>query len=306
MTRSRSSRRGIALMLVLWCVSLLSLLVIGVVLLVSDNLEDDGASTRELHARLLAESGLAVALHPSVRRYDPLLTREISPVEGYQVKLQKEAGRLNINRLLANESGRDTLLRLLNLWGIDVKSAETLVDVLVDWVDADDERQLNGAEWSDYEEAGRAGDPPNEAFRSVNELARVPGWEQVSDTIPEWRNYFTVWGDGRLDLLEARAVTIAAVCDLPLDSAQKFVEVRGGTEDEPPSQDDVLVRNPQQAAAALGISQSAFQKFANRVTLDSSLVRIESTGYIGRSRKTVTVVTSRGGRGSSHLDWQEQ
>ena len=298
-------RAGVALILVLWAITLLSMTVIGVVFLVSDDLEDDGAAAREFRGRLLAESGLAIAMHPSIRRYDPLLTNALSSIEGFEVKLNKEAGRFNINRLLANQTGRDTLLRLFDLWGVDYEDANTLVDVLVDWTDADDVKQLNGAESRDYEAAGRVGDPPNAPFRSIEELNQVPGWDAVVLARPDWRQAFTLWGDGKLDLTEARSDLIAAACDVTLETALLFIRARGGTEDEPPSLDDLLIRDNGSAAAALGMSQSNFQKLLNRVTLSSNLLRIESTGYVGRTRKTIIVVATRGGGAPAYLDWTE-
>lgn len=69
--------------------------------------------------------------------------------------------------------------RLLAAAGAPAREVPGLVDRLVDYVDGDDLRRLNGAEARDYERAGRPS-PPGRPLLSPRELPRVLGW----DTLP--------------------------------------------------------------------------------------------------------------------------
>ena len=56
-----------------------------------------------VRARQLAEMGVAVAAHPLVKPGDPLLRREVTGIERFDVLVSTEEGRLNLNALLTEE-----------------------------------------------------------------------------------------------------------------------------------------------------------------------------------------------------------
>lgn len=56
-----------------------------------------------MRARQLAEMGVAVAAHPQIRAGDPLLRRNVSGLERFEVILGTEESRLNLNALLTEE-----------------------------------------------------------------------------------------------------------------------------------------------------------------------------------------------------------
>ena len=67
--------------------------------------------------------------------------------------------------------------RLLAAWGVGERDAPRLRDALLDYIDHDDLRHLNGAEARDYERADRP-PPPNRRLLAPVELDRVLGWDE--------------------------------------------------------------------------------------------------------------------------------
>lgn len=67
--------------------------------------------------------------------------------------------------------------RLLAAWEVGERDAPRLRDALLDYIDHDDLRHLNGAEARDYERAGLP-PPPNRRLLAPVELDRVLGWDE--------------------------------------------------------------------------------------------------------------------------------
>ena len=82
-----------------------------------------------------------------------------------------ESARIDLN------SAADPLLKglLQNVGGLDADTAQSVLEAIIDWRDADDLRHPNGAEASDYQAAGSKVVPTNSPFESVGELQRVLG-----------------------------------------------------------------------------------------------------------------------------------
>jgi type II secretory pathway component PulK len=89
------------------------------------------------------------------------------------VRIQDDRGLLNINAI-----GDDTLVHLLQVYGVPVEQQPGLIDKLRDYVDEDDFVRLNGAEVDQYREAGLL-PPRNKPLISPQELNRVLGWRDL-------------------------------------------------------------------------------------------------------------------------------
>lgn len=179
------------------------------------------------------------------------------------------------------------------------------MDHLIDWVDADSLRRLNGAEAVDYAKQGQPGYPPNRPFQSLEEMAWVPGMEFLDKAQPDWKNSFTVWGDGRLDLNEAPAELIATVCQVGTVAAESFVQRRLGADGEWGTEDDFEYTELSQVRGALGLSESLFKTLEPRITLKSDYRRIVSTGKIGNYQRSLAVVVKLNSNPVAYLTWIE-
>jgi hypothetical protein len=181
-----SSRRGSALILVLWCLLLLGMAVFGVVEMVELSVEHTSHEALALEARSLALSGLALGLNPQLLKDDPLLAQ--SPAEGRQFKatISSEGARLNLNFVLLSNH-REILENLFTQWGMPVDQADHVADCLYDWVTPGDLPSLNGAKSDAYARANLAAvfsiDPGRVGFFTQRRNGKdgIPG---TSDDLP--------------------------------------------------------------------------------------------------------------------------
>jgi general secretion pathway protein K len=97
--------------------------------------------------------------------------------ERIELRLYDEASRLNLNSV-----PRDQLIALIEVTqteaGFDPSQGDQIADAIMDWRDADDLAQLNGAEDADYRDEGRLFGAGDRMFRSVEELKQVLGMTQ--------------------------------------------------------------------------------------------------------------------------------
>lgn len=308
MSTLRQSCRGAALLLVLWAIAVLSFSVLWVSNLVNSDMEAGAADAKGLRARQIALSGVALGLHPKVTREDTdLLERDVGYGERMQVRIRGEGARLNINQLLA-EQDRATLQNLFMLWGLDNRQADTLIDRLIDWVDDDIGRQMNGAERSEYEALGIMDAPANRPFRSVDEMGRVLGMEVLSEVHPDWREAFTIFGNGQVDVNEASSDVLQAVTGLPPEMVEEILRMRRGADGMEPSEDDLRFEDIAQLRGWLQASKRPYEQVEPKLATESSVKRIDSRGIVGDREVSISVVAESTATGGSptYLLWEER
>ncbi|MEN9975668.1 MAG: hypothetical protein RLZZ282_1674 [Verrucomicrobiota bacterium] len=291
------SRRGAALMAVLWLIAILSMATMAALRVISFDMELSSAKIHGSHARQIAEMGIAVGCNPAVKRADPIL-RQIHEDTGvgFEVKLLSEGGRFNINALILQQD-KPLLTSIFCHWGLDVQDAQSVVDCLCDWVDADDDTGLNGAEKKDYEKDGRINQPFNRPFYEINEMRLVSGMDLVEAAYPGWRDWFTVWSSGPLDLNEASAELIAVAADCPVERASLIPETVRGADGERDTMDDIPFSSAEAALDLLGIDLKVRTDLARRFTVNDTATRIESTGFsAGAKRKITVIIKNRTGK----------
>jgi general secretion pathway protein K len=291
-------RRGSALLLVLFAIILLTGLITATVAFVSNDVDESGALNKEFRARQLAESGLAFGIDPEVQNQDRALLEQEMPDGGrFHVLISSESTKININYFLQN--GRDDLISNLFIsWGVDPKVADAAVEGLHNYLSKPGNMQT----------ASQAGNKIQigSQFGSVAEMSLVPEFGPVMQKQPDWSNYFTIWGDGTIDVNLADAGTIALVTGVSLATADELVKYRWGPDGKPFTADDRTYNNMDEVRAALGMSPGQFQLVQNLLSLDSSIDRIESTGIIAGYEKQIAVVTSRNTSPITYLSWQEK
>jgi general secretion pathway protein K len=289
--------RGSALLLVLFAIILLSGLITATVQFVRIDVDEYGALNKDFRARQLAESGLAFGTNPKVENSDKALLEQRAPDGGqFHVIISSESTKLNINAVLA--ANRDDLLeKLFGTWGVEEKVAQTAVDGLHDYLDKQAPSQPATANLQSQ--------PFGPQFRSVAEMSLVPEFAPIMKVQPNWMDYFTIWGDGKIDVNLADASTIALVTGVSQATADNFVKYRWGPDGKPDTLDDRVYTSMDEVRAALGMSPEQFQLVQNLLTLNSEIDRIESTGIIAGYDKRIVVVTSRNAVPVTYLSWQE-
>lgn len=282
--------RGVALMAVLWLIAILSLACMASLRVISFDMELASSKIHGSRARQVAEMGIAIGSNPVVKRSDPLLHHmDESTNEGFDVKVVSEGGRFNINYILLR-GDKELLKSIFVDWGLEIKDAQGVTDALIDWVDAGDDEQLNGAEKKYYEKEGRINQPFNRPFYDINEVSLVRGMDLVEAVRPDWRNWFTIWSGGPLDLNEAPAELIAAAAEITVEQADIIPQTVRGPDEQRDTPDDVPFKNASDALALLGIDANGRPDLAQRFTVNDATMRIESIGTAEGSKRKITVI----------------
>jgi len=294
---SHRTRRGAALLAVIWLIAILAIATITALRVISFDMEIAAAKIHGSRARQVAEMGIAVGSNPVVKRWDPILRQMDGDAgEGFEVKVQSEGGRFNINAILLKED-KPLLRSIFEQWGLDLEEAQAVADALGDWVDADDNTALNGAEKKEYDEAGRINQPFNRPFYDISEVRLVRGMDLVEAVRPDWREWFTVWSGGALDLNEATAELIAAAAECRVEQAEIIPETIRGIDGQRDTEDDVPFENAAAALDLLGSDINARPDLAGRFTVNDTTTRIESIGQVeGAKRKITVIVRNRTGK----------
>ena len=186
---------------------------------------------------------------------------------------------------------------IFNEWGLEQEDAQAVTDALIDWVDEDNNVSLTGAEEEEYLNAGCVNQPFNRPFYDINEVRLVRGMAMVEAIRPDWREWFTVWSGGPLDLNDAAAELIAVAAECPVEQAQIIPETVRGSDGVRDTEDDVPFQNAAAALDLLGIDVEGRPDLAQRFTVNDQTTRIESIGHAeGAKRKITVIVRNRTGK----------
>ena len=290
--------QGSALLLVLFAILLLTGLITATVAFVKNDIDEYGAVNKEFKARQLAESGLAFGIHPQVQNEDRSLLEQQTPDSGrFRVTISSESTKLNINSIL--EAGRDDLLKnLFARWGVAPKTAEAAVEGLRKYLSNPLRTQV-ASQSTNVAELGPQ-------FAAVEEMSLVPEFGPIMEKQPDWANFFTIWGDGKIDVNLADADMIELVTGVTAATADQFVKYRWGPDGKPFTADDRVYLSMDEVRAALGMSPEQFQIVEGLLSLNSEVDRIESTGIIAGYEKTIVAIATRNTTPVRYLSWQEK
>jgi len=168
---------GIALVVVLWMLALLSVIAGSLVYATRTEVQIAGNLASLAQAEALADAGVARAImemqrpkstDPAQWRADGLPRQWPYREALLTIVILDESGKIDIN------TATPQLLTSL-FQSVGAADPEALADALKDWRDTDDLRSPKGAEKEDYAAAGKTYGPANAAFESVEELRQVLG-----------------------------------------------------------------------------------------------------------------------------------
>ena len=285
-------RRGSILMLMIWAVLLMSVTVMGVVEYIHYSAEEATLAAAEFRALHLAESGITVGLHPGTRRGDRVLKQKVGTDSGFDVVINYEGARIPIN-FISDERLREAVYELFIRWGLNSDEASVASESLADWVDNNDEVRANGAETAFYESQGVYDLPRQQGFINVDEMLLVRGMGMVDRLKPDWREFFSVYGDGTIDLRTAFKETLIAVTGSSESDVENYVQQRDGGDGLPGTEDDRRISD-NEAYRLLGISGDRANALRSILTSEDNVRRITSTGWVGEKRAQIIVIARRG------------
>lgn len=208
----RSTEQGVALLSVLWVVTILSLLAGSLVASQRSSTDTTRQWMHQAQARYAAEAAVHLTLFN-------LLSHQLQPgsesteeegppiYAGFKLynTIFSEAGKADINKI------SEPLLRKI-IQGLldDPQRADAISDSILDWRDGDELVRLNGAERRDYLMADHPFLPTNQPFKSVAELQRVMG--MTPSLYIQLKPLLTIYsGQNNVDMAAARPELLEAM-----------------------------------------------------------------------------------------------
>jgi hypothetical protein len=213
-----------------------------------------------------------------------------------------EAGKLNINHLLNGEEPAklDVLRRYFAHRGIAFAESSRLIDSMLDWIDSDNIRHLNGAEMTGTYH------PPNRGrIVSLDEIPRINGAEALVSK-GNWRDDFTIYGGGLIDLQYASGNVLEALPGVTDAQAQRFIEMRRGPDKKEGTKDDrEFNTEPNGAATAMSYLGLVTPEQKALVSSGDQTVHLLSVGHVGKVYRQVEVFALKVSGRPQFLSWKE-
>lgn len=299
--KNRCKSSGSALIVSLWALLLLSAAIFAWAQFLGQRIDLQAEKNRGLQARAAGLSGVTVALHPLIGPGSALLEDKRGADDGYRVIMKGEAGKLNLNWLLAQERPErlELLRQYLSGMGLNFQQCQRLVDCMLDWVDPDSNHHLNGAEKTpNYS-------PANRPFLSLEEVERVQGAAPLVSK-PGWKEGFTLWSRGPLDLRYADLAAIASLPRVGERRALNFLQYRRGPDKRDFTKDDPKFQGGlPEMLSFLGVPHGAKGGLGDLVTAGEPIFSIVSIGYSGKVQRRFEVVAVKGNGQTNILLWKE-
>lgn len=230
MTLRLRANRGIALIIVLWMLALLTIIIGTYAVLARTETLQSRFLFDTTDARYAAEAGMHRAV-VELRNPD-METRWVADGRPYEfrfgdarveVRVTDETGLIDVNA--AAQGNPELLMRLFESVGLGQEDAELMTAAIQDWIDGDDETRVMGAEDREYANADLPYGPANEAFGTIEELQQVIGMS--------WELFRTVEASltvhsGRADFNPAFAPqsVLRTIPDMDEHAAQLFIDER--------------------------------------------------------------------------------
>jgi general secretion pathway protein K len=294
---TQPSGRGIALILVLWIVVVLSMAALSLSLLTRTEALTTLAFKEELENKFFAEAGLRRGImelfyrQANRNRQAVLEGFEVFQSDGrsytaeigdghYRLRITEESGKINLNTL--SENNGIILANLLMNNGVPENTAAIIVDSILDWKDKDKLHRLNGAEDDYYQSLPKPYKTKNADFDSVEELIFVRGMtgailqgnRESKGILP----FCTVFSNGdKINLDAAPIEVLKAIPGMTNEMIQRIVDYR---ELKP-------TERMQSIAGWLGGDMQVIARYVT--TEESNVYSIDATGYKDNEKRHYTV-----------------
>ena len=274
---SRNST-GVALVMVLWVVAILSVVVLEFCFAMRTEVNIAKNYKEELQLYAMAEGGVQRAITELIYKHDQRIHQmrktlkpdEVSSVEREwvadgrpyllpsdlgecEIRVMSEAGKININ--LVSES---LLRKIMGNLGLEGDRRDIVVDSIMDWRDPDDLYRTNGAENDYYQSLKEPYTCKNGDLSSIEELLLIRGItpdlfagrrgkgkeeESRGDRIG-LKDIFSIYSPiGQIDINSATPAALRAVLGIPSQIARRIGKAREEKDFE--NQTDLLRRVPE-------------------------------------------------------------
>jgi len=321
--------QGVAIVIVLWVVLVLSLLISGFAFTMHVETQVASYARKELKAEMLARAGVEVArmqliLHqqsPTDAGFDARdqdwATNESLYVDHelgdgmFNVKITDEESKIPINTATDVQ-----LKRLMDLLGIDPSDGDVIVDSILDWIDLDDLTRLNGAESDYYLSLSPPYKAKNAPLDRVDELLLIRGVtpEMFRGTpgsdrdlpVPGFADVFTTTTSGTVNVNTASPIVLQAMLGLDDVQVQAVLARRDGPDGIPGTEDDQPFRSVDEFFSIVGNMDPATRQSVQGVaSVTSTFFTVKSTGEVGGVKHTILATLRRDGATIQTVMWRE-
>lgn len=248
----RLRQRGLALVIVLWVLSLLTLMAGSFATTIRREASVSSAIKNNAQALAAAESGIMLAelmlsqtANASQWRVDGTIYSVPRSDGEIRLRIFSEAGKVDIN-----SASQVQLAAVLGSVSRSRMQQQQLLNAVLDWRDDDDDTRTNGAEKRQYRQAGLAYGPNNAAFQSLQELQLVLGMDQAMFSVIE--PWITVYSGSDQLNYEAAAPELLALISAEMrrrnisdDLLQKHLQGKSSGEDDVEDAGDAVIGDNQ-------------------------------------------------------------
>ena len=296
--RRGGSKRGSALVVVLWIIMILALIVSAFSFEMQLEARIISAQRKRFKADQLALAGIEMAKAmlafkpaPGADKdtvyEDPYLNEAAKIAKGVPVNYSEEFGDGTVQlRIKYEEDRRNINILTHDEWkllfeqaGIPNTRWDEMLDCLDDWRDEGDLHLLNGAESDDPFYRKRGYECKNGNVDTVDELLLIKNWgpeilygtppdEKTDEPIIGIARHLTTWGDGKTDPNSASREVLNSL-KIPADVIDAILEMRLGPDGKEYTADD-------------GIGEADLASLGqNMFTITPQFVRVTAIGSVG-------------------------
>jgi hypothetical protein len=139
----------------------------------------------------------------------------------------------------------------------------------------------------------------------------VIGFDPVRKARPDWRSYFTILHNGKINILHAPKPILTDLLGLSPDQADAWIKLRNGKDGIESSGDEPKVPTAAKAADLIGAKGAQRALILEACDVAGGVRRIESTGFCHGVTHLITVIVSGEStevpiEGATMLGWSEQ
>jgi general secretion pathway protein K len=306
-----ASKRGIALLMVLWVITILMVIVLSFSFMTRTETHATLYFKEGAEKKFIAEAGMQRSIMEMYYRgwYKGQSTTkegsDVIKVDGTQYTGQlgtdyytfgvlDESGKINLN-LLTDNSGI-ILNNLLVNRGVPKEQADIIVDSVLDWMDGDELHRVHGAESEYYMSLPNPYKAKNDKFETVEELALVKGMTTEilygNDRLPGIIDVLTVYAKaGAINLNAAPKEVIAALPGMTREAAEQIISLRTSTD----------LKDMDEVKQTVG---DVFKQISTYVGLtESNTYSIEATGFKKGEKRGLSVKAVVEIQGAGQYRW---
>lgn len=279
---------GIALIIVLWVMALLIVISLSFSVMARTEVFSTITFKERMINKYLAEAGMQRAImeifYRNVNKNNQITfaEEEVYRTDGkfyygemdngyYKFSLNDESGKININ--IMNDGSGIILNNLLVNSGVEKETADTIVDCILDWKDADDLTRLHGAENDYYKSLPDPYKAKNANFDNLEELLLIKGVTPEilfgNEEKPGLINFITLYSNtSKININTAAPEVLKAIPFMSDANVEQIIDYRNA---------DNTKKDGTDIQTALAGDYAKISQYIS--TSDSNVYAIEVLGY---------------------------